>query len=128
MNCTHFCETNNKHVWTLYLPIIFKTFTIIMQKWNKIKVRVITFEFIYLRKKSNKNDFPCLKAPATEITTTYLSLISSCISTLCKEFSSNLKLWPSLATTIGTAWGLPEVFPALVTSKKHRKHLNKESQ
>ena len=56
----------------------------------------------YRRKKSSKKDFPFLKAPATDTTATFLSLTLSWSKMSSKAFSSNSKLWLSVATTTGT--------------------------
>lgn len=73
-------------------------------RFKGIKRVVFTFEYKYLKKKSNKNDFPFRNAPATEITTTFRSRISFLSSIFDMAGSSNLNAWSSVVTTIGIAW------------------------
>lgn len=82
-----------------------------------VKCCRLTFDFKYLRKKSRRKDLPCRKAPATEMTTTYLSLISSLKSTFFRAASSNVKVWSLLARTIGTACGFIFIEFWSITSK-----------
>lgn len=60
----------------------------------------------YLKKKSNKNDFPLRKAPATETTTTLLSRIESWSKTFSKAEVSNSNVWSSFAFKIQTGLGV----------------------
>ena len=64
----------------------------------------LTSTFKYLRKKSRRNDFPFLNAPATDTTTAHLFCISGCRRILSNFSSSRLNVWSSATTTICTGW------------------------
>ena len=77
----------------------------------------ITWAFRYLRKKSKRNDLPLRKAPATDTTTTFLSLIRSSSRICSNASSSNPNEWSSVATT--TCTGLPfNLLPLAETVKE----------
>ena len=91
----------------------FQTSESIWLQWSNIIVIWHTLAWRNLRKKSRRKDFPLRKAPATDIRTTFLFLISSLKSTLWRRFSSNSNVWSSLATTIcsgrpDSGWPLAE--------------------
>ena len=50
--------------------------------------------------KSSRKDFPLRKAPATESTTTFLSLTSSDSRISCRASWSSSNVWSGLASTI----------------------------
>ena len=66
----------------------------------------LTWALRYLRKKSNKKDFPFLKAPATLTTTTFLSATSGFKRISSKTVSLRINWCVSSASTtwIGCPW------------------------
>ena len=69
-----------------------------------ICLQKLTSTFKYLRKKSRRNDFPFLNAPATDTTTAHLFCMSGCRRILSNFSSSRLNVWSSATTTICTGW------------------------
>ena len=65
----------------------------------------------YLIKKSNRNDFPLRNAPATETTTTFLSLTSSLSKIFSRESMSNSNVWSLFASTIWMGLALLNISP-----------------
>lgn len=65
----------------------------------------LTLLFKYRRKKSSRKDFPFLKAPATDSTTTALSLMSSCSSSSRSASSFRVNVWSGPVFTTWTPCG-----------------------
>lgn len=114
------------HFSTINIKIS-KTFKRIKLRKKKKKIykwhQILTLCLWCRRKKSSKKDFPLRKAPATDITTTFLSRISGFIKTDSNASSSKVNSWFSEVTTIWTGW--PSVIAALFPRKKERKKKQK---